>query len=425
MTSHDLTRQLSKFLDRHLVFPLLEFLSEKGKEVQIYDEADIQKAKLDLLQKTNMVDYTVEIYQSLYDVKTTPSEMVSWRDDVVSRLRTLKEQAASVVQFLSNEGLVKQLRQDKAHNLQFLQDNFQIGPAQIDALYHFAKFQFDCGNYTASAEYLYHYRTLGTNTERNISALWGKLASEILQQNWETAQEDLNKLKDILDSNSFAPALEQLQQRTWLLHWSLYVFFNHENGRNNLIDLFFQDRYLNALQTTAQHLLRYLAVAVVINKRRRNVLKDLIRIIEQESYEYSDPITQFLECLFIKYDFEGAQQKLLECEEVIDNDFFLTACKAEFVENARLFIFETYCRIHQCIDLQMLSQKLNMDEEAAEKWIVNLIRNARLNAKIDSKARTVVMGMTFPSPYEHLVDKAKGLSTRTFSLANAVAGVAR
>ena len=164
---------------------------------------------------------------------------------------------------------------------------------------------------------------------------------------------------------------------------------------------------------------------MVINKRRRNVLKDLIRIIEQESYEYSDPITQFLECLFIKYDFEGAQQKLLECEEVIDNDFFLTACKAEFVENARLFIFETYCRIHQCIDLQMLSQKLNMDEEAAEKWIVNLIRNARLNAKIDSKARTVVMGMTFPSPYEHLVDKAKGLSTRTFSLANAVAGVAR
>lgn len=51
----------------------------------------------------------------------------------------------------------------------------------------------------------------------------------------------------------------------------------------------------------------------------------------------------------------------------------------------RLFIFETYCRIHQCIDLKMLSQKLNMDEEAAEKWIVNLIRNARLNAKIDSQ----------------------------------------
>jgi hypothetical protein len=36
-------------------------------------------------------------------------------------------------------------------------------------------------------------------------------------------------------------------------------------------------------------------------------MKDLIRVIEQEAYEYSDPITQFLECLFVRYDFEGAQ----------------------------------------------------------------------------------------------------------------------
>lgn len=33
----------------------------------------------------------------------------------------------------------------------------------------------------------------------------------------------------------------------------------------------------------------------------------------------------------------------------------------------------------------MLAEKLNMSPEEAEKWIVNLIRNARLDAKIDSK----------------------------------------
>ena len=41
-------------------------------------------------------------------------------------------------------------------------------------------------------------------------------------------------------------------------------------------------RYLNALQTNAQHLLRYLAAAVVVNKGRRNVLKELIRVVEQQ-----------------------------------------------------------------------------------------------------------------------------------------------
>ena len=67
-------------------------------------------------------------------------------------------------------------------------------------------------------------------------------------QNWEAALDDLTKLKDIIDSNTFAPLLTQLQQRSWLMHWSLFVFFNHENGRNAIIDLFFQERYVAALQ---------------------------------------------------------------------------------------------------------------------------------------------------------------------------------
>ena len=189
-----------------------------------------------------------------------------------------------------------------------------------------------------------------------------------------------------------------------------------------------------------------------------------MRLIEQESYQVSDPVTDFLQCLFTNYDFDGAQEKLQECEQVtttaeqsaclhelhclyvglilfvccfqwpklfglclqvIDNDYFLTSCKEEFVENARMFIFETYCRIHNCIELKMLAAKLGMDEQSAEKWIVNLIRNARLNAKIDSQAGTVVMNMSFPTPTEQITDKAKDLSMRTFMLANAVVGAPR
>ena len=36
----------------------------------------------------------------------------------------------------------------------------------------------------------------------------------------------------------------------------------------------------------------------------------------QESYTYRDPITEFLECLYVNFDFDGAQQKLVECETV-------------------------------------------------------------------------------------------------------------
>ena len=63
-----------------------------------------------------------------------------------------------MVAFLSNESSVKQLRQDKAYNTQLLQENFQIGAPQIEALYFFAKFQFDCGSYSEAAETLFHCR---------------------------------------------------------------------------------------------------------------------------------------------------------------------------------------------------------------------------------------------------------------------------
>jgi len=241
---------------------------------------------------------------------------------------------------------------------------------------------------------------------KNFSALWGKLASEILMRKWEEANKDLQHLKEQIDSKNFTSPLKQLQQRTWLIHWSLFVFFNNPNGRNGIIDLFFHnERYLNAIQTTCPHILRYLTTAVITSKRKRNVLKDLVKVIQQEAYTYRDPITEFLEALYVNFDFDNAQAKLQDCEKVLKSDFFLVSCREEFMENARVFIFETYCRIHQCIDITKLAQKLNMEKEAAERWIVDLIRNAKLDAKIDSKANTVIMGTQFPSVYQKVIEK--------------------
>lgn len=75
----------------------------------------------------------------------------------------------------------------------------QIGPDQIEALYQYAKFQFECGNYSGAADYLYQYRALCTNSDRRLSALWGKMAAEILMQNWDIALEELNQLKEKVD----------------------------------------------------------------------------------------------------------------------------------------------------------------------------------------------------------------------------------
>ncbi|KAH9679547.1 hypothetical protein WN943_027269 [Citrus x changshan-huyou] len=425
MATYDLTQRIAPNLDRHLVFPLLEFLQER----QMYPDEQILKSKIELLNKTNMVDYAMDIHKSLYHTEDVPQDMVERRVEVVARLKALEERAAPIVSFLQNPNSFQDLRaNDQHYNLQMLHDRYQIGPDQIEALYQYAKFQFECGNYSGAADYLYQYRALCTNSERRLSALWGKMAAEILMQNWDIALEELNQLKEKVDDpKSFTSPLNQMQSRIWLMHWSLFIFFNHDNGRTLIIDLFNQDKYLNAIQTNAPHLLRYLATAFIVNKRRRPQFKDFIKVIQQEQNSYKDPITEFLACVYVNYDFDGAQKKMKECEEVILNDPFLgkrvedsnfatVPLRDEFLENARLFIFETYCRIHQRIDMAVLAEKLNLNYEEAQRWIVNLIRNSKLDAKIDAKSGTVIMEPTHPNVYEQLIDHTKGLSGRTYKL---------
>lgn len=427
MAKYDLTPRIAPNLDRHLVFPLLEFTQER----ELYPNNQILKAKIELLNNTNMVDYAMDIHKSLYNTEDVPQDMVDRRVEVVARLKSLEEAAAPLVTFLQNPSAVQELRADKQYNLQMLNERYQIGPEQIEALYQYAKFQFECGNYSGAADYLYQYRALCTNAERSLSALWGKLAAEILMQNWDIALEELNRLKEIIDSKNFTSSLNQVQSRIWLMHWSLFIFFNHDNGRTQIIDLFNQDKYLNAIQTNAPHLLRYLATAFIVNKKRRPQFKEFIKVIQQEQHSFADPITEFLACVYVNFDFDGAQQKMKECEDVILSDPFLgkrveesnytvVPLKDEFLENARLFIFETYCRIHERIDMGVLAEKLNLKYEDAERWILNLIRTSKLDAKIDTQTGTVVMEPNHPNVYEQLIDHTKGLSGRTYKLVSQV-----
>ena len=125
--------------------------------------------------------------------------------------------------------------------------------------------------YLDASKFLYIHRILVQPTDRNyLNGIWGKLASEILMQNWDAALEDLKRLQQFIDESTFGSSLQLLQQRTWLIHWSLFVFFNHPKGRDLIIELFlYQKQYLNAIQTTCPWILRYLSTAVIINKNSR------------------------------------------------------------------------------------------------------------------------------------------------------------
>jgi translation initiation factor 3 subunit E len=254
--------------------------------------------------------------------------------------------------------------------------------------------------------------------------------------------EEITKVKELIDTRLFNNPLAQLQHRTWLLHWALFPFFNHEASRETLTDLFFSPAYINTIQTLCPWLLRYLTAAVVTGRSRsRNTgsyskqLKDLTRIVNQEGYEYSDPLTLFIKALNIDFDFEEAQKKLGEAEQILADDFFLRNLTDPFVDSARHLISESYCKIHQRIDIKYvsssvpvshtyhkwltyqprrdLSTRLNLSQSEGEKWIVNLIRDTRVDAKIDYKQGTVVMNHPPQSVYQQVIEKTKGGFFRT------------
>ncbi|KAL1525335.1 hypothetical protein AB1Y20_020195 [Prymnesium parvum] len=411
-TPHDLTQTLGSYLDRHLLIPLLDHLKSKN----LYPAREIEQAKLELMFGTNMVDAAVDIYGELNSTKEVPDEYTKRREEVLRTMTQLHEEVQPILDLVQDPERVNELRQEKNFTPAYLQQ-LSITPSHIEVLHRYAKFIFDCGDYVTASNLLMHYRMLSTTSEKALSALWGKLACEILLMHWDQALEDLTALKEAIDSSPSLSPLMQLQQRSWLMHWSLFLLGNHPNGRNIVADLFFQERYLNTIQNNCPHLLRYLCVAVITNPRRRASLKDLVRIISMEKANFSDPITSFIEELCVTSNFDEAQGRLKECAAAIDQDFFLSNAETDFMTHARLYIFESYCRIHERIDLKMLAQKLNMEQIAAEKWIVKMVSDAQLNAKIDAQSGHVILGLEPPDVYLQVIEKTKGLSFRSYVLA--------
>ncbi|KAI8096155.1 eIF3 subunit 6 N terminal domain-containing protein [Halteromyces radiatus] len=413
---HDLTMRMIPFLDRHLMFPLIKFADLN----EVHPTEDLEKALFEIFSSSNMVDFISERYKKINKTEEVPKEFTEKREKVLAKLEEMQAKVQKVMSILEKPEVVAALRQDKAQNLEYLKQNYNITEDMINILYEFGQFQYSCGDYGGAADMLYHFRILSTDSERCLSASWGKMAAEILTGNWDPALEEIHKVREIIDQKNFTSPLHQLQQRTWLIHWSLFVFFNHTKGRDGIVDMFFAPQYINTIQTTCPWILRYLATAVVINRRRKSQMKELVKIIEQESYEYRDPVTEFIEALFINFDFEGAQKKLKECEYVLSHDFFLAATEEDFMENARQFISETYCRIHQKINIKDMCQTLNLDQEEGEKWIVNLIRDTRVDAKIDFEENTVVMNTPVTSVYQQVIERTKGLSFRSQVLASTI-----
>lgn len=150
-TEHDLLPKMIPFLDRHMVFPLLNDLE---------DSQDIQKLKFELLKPTNMTDFVAGLEQELKGLSEPPAEYQKKREEVISTGKKLEEETDKLRSVFEDADVVSNLRSDKVANLNYLKENHGVTPEMVNALYEYGEYQYQCGRYQDSADLLYQFRIL-------------------------------------------------------------------------------------------------------------------------------------------------------------------------------------------------------------------------------------------------------------------------
>eukprot|EP01056_Protomagalhaensia_sp_Gyna25_P005790 Protomagalhaensia_sp_Gyna_25__5789@NODE_84_length_5393_cov_96_575458_g65_i0_p1_GENE_NODE_84_length_5393_cov_96_575458_g65_i0NODE_84_length_5393_cov_96_575458_g65_i0_p1_ORF_typecomplete_len521_score104_36PCI/PF01399_27/5_9e17PCI/PF01399_27/1_4e04eIF3_N/PF09440_10/0_014BLOC1S3/PF15753_5/3_2e03BLOC1S3/PF15753_5/0_57DDRGK/PF09756_9/2_3e03DDRGK/PF09756_9/0_31_NODE_84_length_5393_cov_96_575458_g65_i038015363 len=222
-----------------------------------------------------------------------------------------------------------------------------------------------------------------------------------------------------------------LMQISCLLHWAVWAIFRYyfrvasgagraiisrHTAWTELIDWFFSERSLQCISVICPHLLRYYAVIAILNRRREDHVRTALQGIAANTHKYQDPLTKLVISLFVDCRFDQSQFGLPALAEVCRQDFFIADLKDEIEEQARLLLFDNYCRIHRSININMIADKLHMEAEDAEKWIVNLIRESKLDAKIDSERNVIQMTTHVPNFHEQIIEKTRNQLLRSQAL---------
>ena len=101
----DLTSKNASYLDRHMMFPLLEYLDGLIESDKIsYSSKDVAAARLSLLRPTHMVDYAIDIYKSVHgDSAEIPEEMQAQKTEVFKQLEELQAGCKPLTEICDNE----------------------------------------------------------------------------------------------------------------------------------------------------------------------------------------------------------------------------------------------------------------------------------------------------------------------------------
>ncbi|KAK2196635.1 bifunctional Eukaryotic translation initiation factor 3 subunit E/Winged helix DNA-binding domain superfamily/Eukaryotic translation initiation factor 3 subunit E [Babesia duncani] len=449
---YDITSNISPYLDPRMLLHVLEWLGERS----IYPSEDFDALKRSINEKLNSCQLPEEQFKEaearlLANIEPFQTALNLYKKDQTHRIGSSTERIW-ISALLVWANLLDE-------------NNFEFVPDVDKQILKLAKLYSDHGEYKKCKSWLVYYINVvskytmeGHNVKNRASCYWGIIScvtigillpassSDLMtmsnvthdgEANKELTPLDLDtpqagvfsilKLAELLNSEEMnRDRRELVLSRCWFLHWALFFIFKYHLPLVNvktkgvksyewpqLQEIFLDDRNMAVVHLVAPHLLRYYAVYAILNRNRKDHFRTISNAIYISKSKYSDTFTLLLGALFVDFNFEAAQQRIAEIRSGCYADYFLEPLKDAIEENSRHIIFETYCRIHKSINLDLIAQKVNMTSLEAERWIVNLIRNSHLEAKIDSEKHCVEISTVPPNLYQQVIEKTQNLALRS------------
>jgi translation initiation factor 3 subunit E len=248
--------------------------------------------------------------------------------------------------------------------------------------------------------------------EQHQKILWGALATNVMAGRWTQASSSFEAiLKTQRETEDKFPDPTPIVARSWLLHWALFVYFKAScPDLAKFLDVVYDkglNIYQRVIETTAPHMARYVSAAALLlsrDQKKRFALRYTANTVKN-LHEYRDALTEFIYFVAGTHDLQRACDLLGRIGELADGDYFLHPFKHQLVENAQKLIFEDYIKVHRTTSIASVASDLNMEESAVEVWLADLLREAKIVAKIDSVNGEVIVRPSMRSIPQHVLEK--------------------
>lgn len=417
---HDLSQNLFDFMDRHLMYPILENL------VNIYDSSKIDELEFEILKDTYMTKLLKDIYLNLHPNETDlPEKYLARENEIINKLLPLNESTKKTLEILCSNEVQGNLKQDKLLNRQLIL-KFGIDDEKILELYEFGKLQFNRGDYVMSSDLLNNFKLLSTNESLILKAICGKFISDIISNDIKESKNEMNKLREIIDNRNYqGTTLEQLKFRNWLIHNSLFLFFNEIELSNQfknketpsqllqMNEIFISSSYLSSIEASCPWILRYLIASVLYTKDFKK-LRDLIRAIEIENYEFNDPFTNLINSIFIKFNYNELKQVVKEIKVLIETDFFIKNVNKELLlKNIYELVLKNILKIYKFLPLKNLNSFVGDDDD---ELILEIIKENENDLKFENGVLSLNVDVN--DEYFQIYEKTKALSFKSTQFQN-------